>query len=157
MSARAVRTPIARAHPGGWTMAHQQQVARFHRERDRRRLLTMIRTLASAALLVVLVLSVVGLRMHQVRLSYRLDGLRSAKTQMEESRSRLRVELDTLKSLARVEGKARTELGMGPPAGNQVRLAREYVPTGDGLTMTVPLTAAADRSTPSHAGSALSR
>ena len=133
-------------------MAHQQQVARFHRERDRRRLLTMVRTLASAALLVVLVLGVVGLRMHQVRLSYRLDGLRTAKTQMEEARSRLRVEVDTLKSLARVEGKARAELGMGPAAGNQVQLAREFLAGGDGLTMAVPLTAAVDKTGPSTPG-----
>jgi len=152
MSARVVRSGAPGRSPGGWTMAHQQQVARFHRERDRRRLLTMGRTLASAALLVVLVLGVVGLRMQQVRLSYRLDGLRTAKAQMEESRSRLRVERDTLTSLARVEGKARTELGMVPPAGNQVQLAREFLPSGDGLTMAVPLTAAADTSAPSTPG-----
>ena len=153
MSSRAARSPmVTQSLPGGWGMAHQQQVARFHRERDRRRLLTMVRTLASAAVLVVLVLGVVGLRMQQVRLSYRLDGLRTLKAQMEESRSRLRIELDTLRSLARVEGKARTELGMVPPAPNQVRLAREFLPSGDGLSMAGPLTAAADQSAPSTPG-----
>jgi cell division protein FtsL len=133
-------------------MAHQQQVARFHRERDRRRLMAMIRTLAGAALLVVLVLGVVGLRIQQVRLSYRLDGLRTMKAQMEERQSRLRVELEMLKSHARVESRAREELGMMPPTGNQIRIAREFVPGGDGLSMAVPLTASADKPAPTTPG-----
>jgi cell division protein FtsL len=133
-------------------MAHQQQVARFHRERDRRRLVAMIRTLAGAALLVVLVLGVVGLRIQQVRLSYRLDGLRTMRAQMEERQSHLRVELEMLKSHARVESRARAELGMMPPTGKQVRLAREFVPGGDGLSMAVPLTAAADKPAPTTPG-----
>jgi hypothetical protein len=44
---------------------------------------------------------------------------------------------------------------MVSPAGNQVRLAREFVPSGDGLSMAVPLTAAADQPARST-GSALS-
>jgi cell division protein FtsL len=132
-------------------VAHQQ-VARFHRERDRRRLVAMIRTLAGAALLVVLVLGVVGLRIQQVRLSYRMDGLRTMKAQMEEQQSRLRVELDMLRSHARIESRARAELQMGPPAPNQIQLAREYVPGGDGVSMAVPLTAAADKPAPSTPG-----
>ncbi len=141
MSAPAARPAAA----SGWGMAQEQQAARFHRERDRPRLLAMARTLVSAAVLVVLVLGVVGLRIQQVRLSYRLDGLRTLRAEMEEARSRLRVELYTLRSLARVEGKARTELGMVPPARDQVRLAREFLPSGDGLSMAVPLTASAER------------
>ena len=152
MSARVVRSGAPGRSPGGWTMAHQQQVARFHRERDRRRLLTMGRTLASAALLVVLVLGVVGLRIQQVRLSYRLDGLRAMRAELEESRSRLRVEIYTLSSLARIEGKARAELGMTPPVGNQVRLAREFVPGGDGSSMAAPLTASAEEPARSDRG-----
>ena len=144
MSSRAVRAEALRPLPPAWGMAHQQQVAGFHRERDRGRLLAMIRTLASAGVLVVLVLAVVGVRLHQVRLSYRLDGLRTIRAELEESKSRLRVEIDTLRSLARIEGKARAELGMVPPAGNQVRLAREFVPRGDGLSMAAPLTASAE-------------
>jgi len=151
MSARAVRSPVARPVAGGWGVAHQQ-VARFHRERDRRRLVAMIRTLAGAALLVVLVLGVVGLRIQQVRLSYRMDGLRTMKAQMEEQQSRLRVELDMLRSHARIESRARAELKMGPPEPNQIKLAREYVPGGDGVSMAVPLTAAADKPAPSTPG-----
>lgn len=143
MSPPAVRAPALRPLATDWGLAHQQQGAGFHREQDRRRLLTMGRTLVGAAVLVVLVLGVVGLRLHQVRLSYRLDGLRAIRAELEESRSRLSVEIDTLRSLARIEGKARTELGMVPPAADQVRLAREFVPGGDGLSMTAPLTASA--------------
>lgn len=135
MSSRAARPTASRSLPSRWRLAHEQQGARFHRERDRRRLLTMARTLVSAALLVVLVLGVVTSRVQQVRLSYRLDGLRTLRAEIEESRSRLRVEIDTLKSLARIEGKARAELGMAPPAANQVQLAREFAPGGNGLSM----------------------
>src|SRR6059036_3105269 len=114
MNPRAARPTIARSVPAGCLSTQEQQAARFHRERDRRRLLAMARTLVSATVLVVLVLGVVGLRLQQVRLSYRLDGLRPLKAGLEESRSRLGVELDSLKSLARIEEKARTELGMVP-------------------------------------------
>ncbi len=145
MSSGGVRCTTARSLPPVWGSAGEQQSARFHRERDRRRLLAMARTLVSAAVLVTLVLGVVGLRVQQVRLSYRLDGLRSLEAELEESRSRLRVELDSLKSLARIDAKARGELGMVPPAGDQVKLAHEFVPGGDGLSMAAaPLTASAE-------------
>ncbi len=139
--------PGRRAMPSGWTGpagTSRQQAAPFHRESDRRRLRAMATSLACAGLLVALVLSVVGLRVQQVRLSYRLDGLRTARGELEETRSRLRVELATLKSLARIEGKARAELGMMPPGRDQVRLAREFVPGASGLTSRAPLTASAD-------------
>lgn len=144
MSPRAVRPTAGRSLRAAWDSAQEQQAARFHRERDRRRLLAMARTLTSAGILVTLVLGVVGLRVQQVRLSYGLDGLRTLKAELEESRSRLSVELATLKSLARIEGKARTELGMVPPTADQVRLAREFVLGGGGSSMATPLTASAE-------------
>ena len=143
MSARASRAAAARSAGLAWETSAEQEGARFHRERDRRRFLAMGRTLIGAGVLVGLVLGVVGLRIQQVRLSYRLDGLRTIRTDLDESRSRLRVELASLRSLARIEGKARTELGMVPPAGDQVRLAREFVTGGSGLSMAAPLTASA--------------
>ena len=151
MSTRAVRSPASRPLAGGRGMAHPQ-VARFHRERDRRRLVAMVKTLAGAALLVVLVLGVVGLRIQQVRLSYRLDTLRTMKAQMEDRQSRLRIEREMLQSHARIESRARTELKMERPASNQILLAREYVPSGDGLSMAVPLTATAEKPAPSKTG-----
>ena len=47
--------------------------------------------LLGAACFVALVLGVVGLRVQQVRLSYRLDTLRTARAELEEARGRLRV------------------------------------------------------------------
>src|SRR5262245_22831435 len=125
MSPRASR-PKSSGWVGDAGAAHPQ-APRFHRESDRRRLRAMAVSLACAGFLVALVLSVVGLRVQQVRLSYRLDGLRAARAELEERQGRLRVELASLKSLARIEIKAR-ELGMAPPARDQVRLAREFVP-----------------------------
>jgi cell division protein FtsL len=141
MSARGRR---ARSSSGWTTPASQPQAARFHRERDRRRLRAMASALACAGLLVALVLGVVGLRVQQVRLSYRLDGLRTVRAELEERRNRLRVEVATLKSLARIEGKARTELGMVPPSRDQVRLAREFVTGGTGVSSRAPITASAE-------------
>lgn len=137
-----------------WTSvaASPQHTARFHRERDRRRLRAMMLSLACAGFLVALVLAVVGLRVQQVRMSYRLDGLRAARAEMEETRGQLRVELATLRSLARIEGRARTELGMVTPGPDQVRLAREFVPGGPGLASRSPLTASVSAPRPGEAG-----
>ena len=107
-----------------------QQGARFHRESDRRRLRAMLAGIAAAGVVVALVLGLVGLRMQQVRLSYRLDVLRTAKLAVEEANRRLLVEKASLQSLARVEVEARTRLGMVAPTQQQVQLAREFVGGG---------------------------
>ena len=107
-----------------------QQGARFHRESDRRRLRAMLAGIAAAGVVVALVLGLVGLRMQQVRLSYRLDVLRTAKAGVEEANRRLLVEKASLQSLARVEVEARTRLGMVAPTQQQVLLAREFVGGG---------------------------
>jgi cell division protein FtsL len=92
----------------------------------------MAAAVLGAGLAVLVVLGVVGLRVQQVRLSYRLDALRQSRAELEESNRRLRVEMATLKSLSRIEGKARAELGMVAPGRDQVRLAREFVQSGGG-------------------------
>ena len=121
-----------------------QQVARFHRETDRRLRRTMGAALACSAVLVAGVLGVVALKVHQVRLSYQLDALRANRAVAEERNRVLSVELATLRSLARIEDKARGELGMVPPATEQVQLAREFVPAGRGVaSASQPRTAAA--------------
>ena len=107
-----------------------QQVAHFHRESDRKRLRAMLAGIAAAGVVVALVLGLVGLRMQQVRLSYRLDSLRTAKVDVEELNRRLRVEKASLQSLARIELEARARLGMVAPTQQQVQLAREFA--GDG-------------------------
>ncbi len=128
-----------------------QQVARFHRESDRRRLRAMLAGAVAAGVFVALVLGLVGLRMHQVRLSYRLDALRSARAQAEEMNRRLRVEKASLQSLARIEVEARTRFGMVAPTQQQVQLAREFVAGGSGTTAAIERTAAA--ASPDHQGS----
>ena len=107
--------------------------ARFHREPDRRLRRVMLSGLLTAGCAVGLVLGLVALKVHQVRLSYRLDELRAARAEVDEANRRLRVELATLRSLARIEDVARTRLGMSRPARDQVQLAREYVVGGAGL------------------------
>jgi cell division protein FtsL len=92
----------------------------------------MATAVAGAGLAVALVLGVVGLRVQQVRMSYRLDALRQHRGEVEETNRRLRVEMATLRSLSRIEGKARTELGMVAPGRDQVRLAREFLQGGAG-------------------------
>jgi cell division protein FtsL len=110
-----------------------QQAARFHRETDRGLRRTMGAALACSAVIVAGVLGVVALKVHQVRLSYQLDALRITRAAAEERTRVLHVELATLRSLARIEDKARGELGMVPPAADQVQLAREFVPGGRGV------------------------
>jgi cell division protein FtsB len=128
--------------------AGAQAGARFHRERDRRRFRAMGLAVALGALLTVGVLGVVGLKAQQVRLSYRLDALRTARADAAELNRRLGVELATLRSLARIEDKARRELGMVTPGRDQMVLAREFVAGGAGLGRVPSRTAAVDRGSP---------
>ena len=101
---------------------------------------------ALGAVLMTGFLGVVGLRAQQVRLSYRMDSLRTTRAETEELNRRLQVELATLRSLARIEDKARHELGMVAPGRDQVQLAREFVAGGSGVSRAMPpRTAAADR------------
>ncbi len=109
-------------------MTPGDQSARLVRERDGRLLRLMGATLVVTACLVGLILGLVGVKVNQVRLSYRLDQLRLARSELREVNRQLRVELATLRTPARIESKARGELGMLAPSRSQVRLAREYVP-----------------------------
>jgi cell division protein FtsL len=105
---------------------------RLHRQRDPRvrRLLTL--ALAGALALVVTGVSVVGLRVQQVHLGYRLDTLQAERSRLEVLFRQLEVEVATLRSPGRVAARAR-ELGLNPPAPQQVRLAREFVAGNTGL------------------------
>ena len=120
-----------------------QQLAHFHRDSDRRRLRAMLAGVAAAGVVVALVLGLVGLRMQQVRLSYRLDTLRTAKAGAEELNRRLRVEKASLQSLARIEIEARSRLGMVAATRQQVQLAREFASAGTDSTALGERTAAA--------------
>ena len=120
-----------------------QHLAQFHRENDSRRLRAMLATIVAAGVVVAIVLGLVGLRMQQVRLSYRLDTLRAAKADAEEMNRRLRVEKASLQSLARIELEARGRLGMVAPTRHQVQLAREFAGGGTGSATLGERTAAA--------------
>jgi len=108
-------------------MAPRDQSARLIRERDHRLLRAMALTLALMIFPLGGVLGFVGVKIQQVRFAYRLDDLRALRTDVEALNRQLKVELATLTALARIESKARAELGLAPPAAGQVRLAREYV------------------------------
>jgi cell division protein FtsL len=152
MSARAATRSVPQSAWGREHRARQPEAVRRHHQKDRRRLRSMATAVVGAGMAVVLILGVVGLRVQQVRLSYRLDVLRTARTELEEMRNRLRVEQATLKSLARIEGKARAELGMAPPARDQVRLAREFVPGGRGAAGLDRPSVVAERAEPRDIG-----
>jgi cell division protein FtsL len=92
----------------------------------------MASALAAAALLVAVTLGIVGVKVWQVRLSYRLDTLRDHRQSLAELNQQLRVEVATLRSPARVEVHARA-LGLTSPGRDQIRLAREFVADGRGL------------------------
>lgn len=108
-------------------MAPRDQSASLIRERDRRLLRAMALTLALVIVPVGGVLGFVGVKIQQVRVAYRLDDVRALRADVEALNRQLKVELATLTALARIESKARAELGLAPPAAGQVRLAREYV------------------------------
>lgn len=111
---------------------------RLHREHDPRVRRSLAVALTGALLLVVAGLLVVGLRVQQVHLAYRLDALRAERGRAETLLRQLEVEVATLRSPARVAARAR-QLGLIAPDSRQVRLAREYVTGTTGL-------AAAERS-----------
>jgi cell division protein FtsL len=100
------------------------------RERDRRRLRAMGAALALGGLLVGGVLGYVWLQVQRVRVTYELEDLRALRGDVEDQNRKLRLELSSLRSFARVESEAR-RLGLTEPARDQVRLAREFF-TGKG-------------------------
>jgi len=110
---------------------------RLHHEPDPRVRRSLVVALATAALLAAGALTVVGVRVEQVNLAYRLDALRSESGRAREMIRQLEVEVATLRSPSRIESRAR-QIGLVAPARDQVRLAKEYVAGGTGL--------AADRS-----------
>jgi cell division protein FtsL len=107
------------------------QAVSLVRERDRRRLRAMVGVLAVGGLLVGSVLGYVWLQVQRVRVSYELEDLRALRTDVEDQNRKLRLELYSLRSLARVDSAAR-RLGLTEPARDQVRLAREFVSGGSG-------------------------
>ncbi|MGH7264028.1 MAG: hypothetical protein ACREMB_04120 [Candidatus Rokuibacteriota bacterium] len=109
------------------TRAIHDQASSVVRERDGRRLRVMAGVLCLGAVLVGCVLGYVWLQVQRVRVSYELEDLRGLRAEVEEQNKKLRLELLSLRSYARVDSAAR-RLGLTEPAPDQVRLAREFVP-----------------------------
>lgn len=105
---------------------------RLHRDPDPRVRRSLAVALACAAVLVVGLLVVVGLRVQQVHLAYQLDAMRAERTRAETLIRQLEVEVATLRSPLRVEQRAR-QLGLTVPSREQVQLAREFVSGTTGL------------------------
>ena len=105
---------------------------RLHREPDPRVRRVLGVALATSALLVAGALTVVGVRLEQVHLAYRLDTLRGERMRAAETIRQLEIEVATLRSPSRLETRAR-QIGLVAPGRDQVRLAREYVTGGTGL------------------------
>ena len=108
---------------------------RLHREPDPRARRILVAALAASALLVGGALTVVGLRVQQVQLAYRLDEARLQQARAQGNVRQLEIEVATLRSPARVEARAR-RLGLSPPGRDQMRLAHEYVAGGTRLAAT---------------------
>jgi cell division protein FtsL len=108
------------------TRAIHDQASSVVRERDGRRLRAMAGVLCLGAGLVGCVLGYVWLQVQRVRVSYELEDVRSLRAEVEEQNKKLRLELLSLRSYARVDSAAR-RLGLTEPARDQVRLAREFV------------------------------
>jgi len=108
---------------------------RLHREPDPRARRILVAALTAAALLVGGALTIVGMRVQQVQLAYRLDEARAQQARAQGNVRQLEIEVATLRSPARVEARAR-RLGLSPPGRDQMRLAHEYVTGGTRLAAT---------------------
>ena len=105
----------------------EQGTARPIRERDRSRLRGMAAGVGLTACLIGLVLGYVALKVTEVRMGYQLEDLRALRSDLWELNRQLKLELATQRSLARVEEKARGEMGLRLPEKDQVLIAREFV------------------------------
>ena len=108
---------------------------RLHREHDPRARRILVAALAFAALAVGGALILVGMRVQQVQLAYRLDELRTQHARAQGNVRQLEIEVATLRSPGRLEARGR-QLGLVAPGRDQIRLAREYVAGGAGVAAT---------------------
>ena len=105
---------------------------RLYREPDPRVRRSLVVAFATSALLVAGALTVVGVRVEQVHLAYRLDAVKTERGRAEERIRQLEIEVATLSSPSRVEARAR-QIGLVVAGRDQIRLAKEYVAGGTGL------------------------
>ena len=77
-------------------------------------------------------LTVVGIRVEQVHIAYRLDAIKTERGRAEDRIRQLEIEVATLRSPSRIEARAR-QIGLVAAGRDQIRLAKEYVAGGTGL------------------------
>lgn len=106
---------------------------RLHREKDPQVTRSLGWTTACATGLGLAALLVVGVRVQAVHLGYQLDAIRAERAKTETLIRQLEVQVATLRSPRRVESQAR-QLGLAPPAPQQVQAAREFVSGSGGLS-----------------------
>ena len=106
---------------------------RLYRETDPRLRRSLGVAIVGAVCFVLPALAVVAVRVQHVHLAYQLDALRSERSRVETVIRQLEVEVATLGAPRRVEAQAR-QLGLGFPAPQQVRIAREFVAGGSGAS-----------------------
>jgi cell division protein FtsL len=90
------------------------------RERDRRRLRELAAVLLAVACLGGVLLSYTWIHNEQLRTGYRIDALERRRTELEQRERQLLLEASYLASPQRIERRAEEELGMRPPAIEQV-------------------------------------
>jgi cell division protein FtsL len=105
---------------------------RLHREADPKVRRSLVVAFATSALLVAGALTVVGVRVEQVHIAYRLDAVQSERARADERIRQLEIEVATLRSPSRIEARAR-QIGLVAAGRDQIRLAKEYVAGGTGL------------------------
>jgi hypothetical protein len=110
-------------------VSHRGQ--RPHREQDPRVRRSFLKMAGAFGVLVAVGLALVGMKVHDVQLGYRLDALRAQHARTERLIRELEIEVATLRAPTRLESRAR-EMGLVVPGRDQVRLAREFVPTTSG-------------------------
>lgn len=113
--------------------AEVQLNRRMVREKDRARSRELLRFLLYGAAIVVPLLGYVWQRVDFLRVSYKLEKLETQKRQLSELERQLALERATLLDTARIERKARKELGLVDPPAADVR----RVTTSNGRVRTV--------------------
>src|SRR2546427_11982883 len=98
---------------------------RLHREPDPRVRRSLVVAFATSALLVAGALTVVGVRVEQVHLAYRLDAVKTERGRAEEGIRQPEIEEGDLSSPHRVEARGR-QTRLGGARADPVRLAKEY-------------------------------
>jgi len=118
-----------RSAPGAEIQLNRRMV----REKDRARSRELWRFLLYGAAIVVPLLGYVWQRVDFLRVSYRLEKLETQRRQLSELERQLALERATLLDTARIERKARKELGLVDPPAADVR----RVTTSGGRVRTV--------------------